>query len=280
LGKNLKTMVSASLVLYHNKNKDVENVISSVLKSPIDILCIVDHSANDDFKSLSDKSDRIIYLHTENDGYGKGHNTGIKEILKQTKSDYHIVLNPDIYFESDAIKQLIGFMDNNPDVGLVMPKVYYPDGRFQYLCKLLPTPADIFLRQFAPTSIKERNNERYTLKNVDYNKTMDIPSLSGCFMFFRTYTFEKIGGFDERYFMHFEDIDITRRIGDISRTVYFPNATIIHAHEAAHKTSKKMLLVGLKSAVKYFNKWGWFFDKERAKRNKKALKYLRTNANE
>lgn len=273
-------MVSASLVLYHNKNKDVENVISSVLKSPIDILCIVDHSANDDFKSLSDKSDRIIYLHTENDGYGKGHNTGIKEILKQTKSDYHIVLNPDIYFESDAIKQLIGFMDNNPDVGLVMPKVYYPDGRFQYLCKLLPTPADIFLRQFAPTSIKERNNERYTLKNVDYNKTMDIPSLSGCFMFFRTYTFEKIGGFDERYFMHFEDIDITRRIGDISRTVYFPNATIIHAHEAAHKTSKKMLLVGLKSAVKYFNKWGWFFDKERSKRNKGALKYLRTNANE
>lgn len=280
MGKNIKTMVSASLVLYHNKNKDVENVISSVLKSPIDILCIVDHSANDDFKSLSDKSDRIIYLHTENDGYGKGHNTGIKEILKQTKSDYHIVLNPDIYFESDAIKQLIGFMDNNPDVGLVMPKVYYPDGRFQYLCKLLPTPADIFLRQFAPTSIKERNNERYTLKNVDYNKTMDIPSLSGCFMFFRTYTFEKIGGFDERYFMHFEDIDITRRIGDISRTVYFPNATIIHAHEAAHKTSKKMLLVGLKSAVKYFNKWGWFFDKERSKRNKGALKYLRTNANE
>lgn len=273
-------MVSASLVLYHNKNKDVENVISSVLKSPIDILCIVDHSANDDFNSLSDKSDRIIYLHTENDGYGKGHNTGIKEILKQTKSDYHIVLNPDIYFESDAIKQLIGFMDNNPDVGLVMPKVYYPDGRFQYLCKLLPTPADIFLRQFAPTSIKEKNNERYTLKYVDYSKTMDIPSLSGCFMFFRTKVFEEIGGFDERFFMHFEDIDITRRIGDISRTVYFPDATIIHAHEAAHKTSKKMLLVGLKSAVKYFNKWGWLFDKERSKRNKKALKYLRTNANE
>ena len=78
-------MVSASLVLYHNKNKDVENVISSVLKSPIDVLCIVDHSTNDDFKSLSDKSNRIIYLHTENDGYGKGHNTGIKEILKEKK---------------------------------------------------------------------------------------------------------------------------------------------------------------------------------------------------
>ena len=267
-------MVSASLVLYHNRNKDVENVISSVLKSPIDIFCIVDHSANDDFKFLSEKSNHILYLHTENNGYGKGHNTGVEQILKNTKSDYHIVLNPDIYFESEAIEQLIQFMDNNPDVGLVMPKVFYPDGRFQYLCKLLPTPADIFLRQFAPTTIKEKNNERYTSMHVDYDKTMDIPSLSGCFMFFRTEIFKKIGGFDERFFMHFEDIDITRRIGNISRTVYYPNATIIHAHEAAHKTSKKMLLIGLQSAVKYFNKWGWIFDKERSKRNKKALEYL------
>jgi hypothetical protein len=59
-------------------------------------------------------------------------------------------------------------MDNNPNVGLVMPKVFYPDGRFQYLCKLLPTPADIFLIQFAPASIKERNNEKYTLKNAGH----------------------------------------------------------------------------------------------------------------
>ena len=93
-------------------------------------------------------------------------------------------------------------------------------------------------------------------------------------MFFRTESFEKVGGFDTRYFMHFEDIDITRRIGEIARTVYFPGATVVHAHEAAHKKSKKMLIIGLQSAVKYFNKWGWFFDKMRRKRNKDALKYI------
>ena len=139
----------------------------------------------------------------------------------------------------------------------------------------MPSPSDIFLRQFAPSRIKERNNERYTLKRADYSKVMDIPSLSGCFMFFRTECFEKIGGFDERYFMHFEDIDITRRMGDIARTVYFPDAKVIHAHAAAHKTSKKMLMIGLKSAVKYFNKWGWFFDNVRKERNKETLKYIK-----
>ncbi len=268
-------MISASLVLYNNKVEDVHSVLKSVLQSRIDIICIVDHSNDNGFRELGDNNDKIIYLHTENDGYGKGHNTAFKEICSKGESKYHIVLNPDILFESDAIDNLIAFMDTNPDVGQVMPQIFYPDGRYQYLCKLLPSPSDIFLRQFAPSRIKERNNERYTLKRADYSKVMDIPSLSGCFMFFRTECFEKIGGFDERYFMHFEDIDITRRMGDIARTVYFPDAKVIHAHAAAHKTSKKMLMIGLKSAVKYFNKWGWFFDNVRKERNRETLKYIK-----
>ena len=267
-------MVSASLVLYHNKTEDVLNVLNSVLRSKIDILCIVDHSSDDGFREIAEKSDNIIYVHTPNDGYGKGHNIGFKEIQKRVKSKYHIVLNPDIYFEVEAIDILINFMDKNENVGLVMPKVYYPDGSFQYLCKLLPTPADIFVRQFAPSSVKESNNERYTLMKADYEKEMDIPSLSGCFMFFRSECFEKVGGSDKRFFMHFEDVDITRRIGDIARTVYFPGASIVHAHEAAHRTSKKMLMIGLKSGIKYFNKWGWLFDETRRVRNQKALEYL------
>lgn len=268
-------MVSASLVLYNNKQEDVENVINSVLGSKIDVLCIVDHSLDDRFRNLGKGSSRIFYIHTSNDGYGKGHNTGFKEVNKKGRSKYHIVLNPDIYFEKDAIDNLVEYMDTHADVGQVMPKIFYPNGNFQYLCKLLPTPADIFLRQFAPKSVKERNNKRYTLAAADYTKVMDIPSLSGCFMFFRSDSFVKVGGFDEQFFMHFEDIDITRRIGDVARTVYFPDATVFHAHEAAHRTSKKMLLIGLKSGIKYFNKWGWFIDSTRRKRNKEALKYVK-----
>lgn len=267
-------MISASLVLYHNKQSDIDKVLKSILDSKIDCLCIVDHSSDDKFKTLAELSDRVHYVHTDNDGYGKGHNIGYEHCKKYVKSDYHVVINPDIYFEPKAIDALVLYMDNHPNVGQVMPKVYYPNGDFQYLCKLLPTPADIFLRQFAPFSVREKNDERYVMKTANFDIEMDVPSLSGCFMFFRTSCFEKIGGFDTRFFMHFEDIDITRRIGEIARTVYFPGATVIHAHEAAHKKSKKMLMIGLQSAVKYFNKWGWLFDSRRRILNNKARKYL------
>ena len=268
--------ISASLVLYHNRKSDVDKVLDSVLRSKIDCLFIVDHSKDDVFKSLVDRSERIHYVHTENDGYGKGHNTGFELSQKVVASKYHIVVNPDIYFEPEAIEALRDYMEAHKDVGLVMPKVFYPNGDFQYLCKLLPSPSDIFLRQFAPQSVKERNDNCYAMKSADFDKEMDVPSLSGCFMFFRTDCFKQVGGFDTRYFMHFEDIDITRRVGQIARTTYFPGATIVHAHEAAHKKSKKMMMVGLKSAVKYFNKWGWFFDFERRKKNRNAItNYLR-----
>ena len=269
-------MISASLVLYHNRQSDVDKVLESVLQSRIDCLYIVDHSADDVFKSLADRSERIHYVHTENDGYGKGHNTGFELCQKVSSSKYHIVVYPDIYFEQSAIDVLFDFLEEHGDVGLVMPKVFYPNGDFQYLCKLLPTPSDIFLRQFAPKSVRERNDNRYAMKTADFDREMDVPSLSGCFMFFRTDCFKQVGGFDTRYFMHFEDIDITRRVGQIARTVYFPGATIVHAHEAAHKKSRKMLMVWLQSAIKYFNKWGWLFDKERREKNKEAeSKYLR-----
>lgn len=268
-------MVSASLVLYHNRQSDIDKVLKSILDSCIDCLYIVDHSATDEFKNLEKLSDRIFYIHTENDGYGKGHNIGFELAQKVGKSKYHVVINPDIYFEPSAISALVEYMDGHSDVGQVMPKIFYPNGEYQYLCKLLPTPYDIFLRQFAPASVREKNDIRYAMKTADIEKEMDVPSLSGCFMFFRTECFEKVGGFDTRFFMHFEDIDVTRKVGEIARTVYFPGATVIHAHEAAHKKSKKMLVIGLQSAVKYFNKWGWLFDKRRESLNKKAEEYLK-----
>ena len=70
------------------------------------------------------------------------------------ESKYHIVVNPDIYFEEGTIESLTEYMDNNPDVGQIMPKVFYPNGELQYLCKLLPTPSDLIFRRFLPKTKK------------------------------------------------------------------------------------------------------------------------------
>jgi len=93
-------------------------------------------------------------------------------------------------------------------------------------------------------------------------------------MFFRLSAFDKVGLFDERYFMYPEDIDITRRMHKYYRIMYWPMASVVHAHRAASYKSKKMLKIHMENMVKYFYKWGWFFDKVSSEWNKKLLKEL------
>ena len=100
---------------------------------------------------------------------------------------------------------------------------------------------------------------------------MDIPFLLGSFMFFRLPCFKKVGLFDESIFMYMEDIDITRRIHKFYKTVFWPEVTIVHAHKAESYKSKKMLRIHIKSAIQYFNKWGWFWDSERRRWNRQVM---------
>jgi GT2 family glycosyltransferase len=93
-------------------------------------------------------------------------------------------------------------------------------------------------------------------------------------MFFRTSALETIGFFDEIFFMYPEDIDITRRMHRIYKTMYYPEVSIIHAHTAESYKNLKMFFIHILNIIKYFNKWGWFFDKERREINKKVLREL------
>ena len=83
---------------------------------------------------------------------------------------------------------------------------------------------------------------------------------------------KEIRGFDKRYFMYMEDYDLCRQIGKKYRVVFYPEAKIIHEHGKASYKSWKMMMMHVKSAIKYFNKWGWFFDKERKEKNMECMK--------
>jgi GT2 family glycosyltransferase len=80
--------------------------------------------------------------------------------------------------------------------------------------------------------------------------------------------------FDERYFMYCEDFDLMRRIHRVAKTLYYPKVTIVHNHAKESYKSRKMLLTHIKSAIKYFNKFGWFFDKDRRAMNRKILEEI------
>lgn len=103
---------------------------------------------------------------------------------------------------------------------------------------------------------------------------MNVPYLSGCFMFLRVSVLKEVGLFDERYFMYLEDTDLSRRIHKKYKTIYYPFVHIIHEYSKGSYKNIKLLIYHIHSAIKYFNKWGWIFDKERREINTKVLREL------
>lgn len=268
-------MITASIVAFHTQHKDLSRLIDCVMRSPIERVYIIDNSTNDELRDFVRNNPRITYIHSLNLGYGAGHNIAIRKAL-ESGADYHVVLNPDIYWQGDVIGELAKFMDANPDVGQVMPKIIYPTGEVQYLCKLLPTPMDLVGRRFVPIkSYQDRHDYEYELHWTGYDTVMEIPSLSGCFMFLRCSVLKEIGAFDERYFMYAEDLDLCRRMGSKARTVFYPHVAVTHEYEKGSYKNRKLLKYHINSIIKYFNKWGWFFDSERRDRNQKCLRALR-----
>lgn len=269
-------MLTASVVTYHTSLPEISAVLDCALQSPIDKLYIIDNSRNDALRILERRSPKIRYIHNANIGYGGAHNLAIREAM-ELGAKHHIVLNPDIRFSQGTIELLMSYMEANEDVGQIMPKVFYPDGRLQYLCKMVPTPMDLIFKRFLPGRLTRKRLRKFQLQFTGYDKPMNVPYLSGCFMFFRMSALQEIGLFDERFFMYPEDIDITRRIHERYKTIFYPKASIVHAHAAASKTDLRMLRIHMVNMVRYFNKWGWFFDVRRRKINKQLLKELNCN---
>lgn len=272
------TDINASIVLYHNDIDQIKRVIESFFGSESTLnlkLYLIDNSADDSLSILENLDPRIVYIHNnDNLGYGTAHNIAIKESIKHNVP-YHLVLNPDIYFNCEVLKSLYSYMESNQDVGNIMPQVRYPDSNIQYLCKLLPTPSDLILRRFIPNNAwKERHNRRYELRDSGYNSIMNVPNLSGCFMFLRTSILKEVGLFDENIFMYLEDTDLNRRIHMKYKTIFYPEVEIHHNFAKESYVNKKLLKYHIKSAVYYFSKWGWIFDKDRDQINKNTLEKI------
>lgn len=213
-------------------------------------------------------SNRISYIRSpSNLGYGAGHNQAIKEFARE--ADYYLVCNPDVALQPDALALLADEVERF-GVGLVIPDVRYPDGARQEVCKLLPTPLNLFARRFIPV-IAKRLDHGYMMKEADFSRPLFAPFLSGCFMFFRVEALVAVGGFDERYFMYMEDVDLSRRVAERFGAMYTPITSIKHGFQKGSYINPKLLRYHIQSAVRYFNKWGWLFDESRRRMNRLAM---------
>jgi GT2 family glycosyltransferase len=263
-------MLSISLVLYNTSQEDISRLVCESLN--LDYLVnfyLIDNSPEPQKISFNDERVRYIF-NGQNLGYGKGHNIALRESISR-KTQYHIVLNPDIYFDARDMYKIIEFLNENKEVAHLMPNIVNQSGEMQFLSKTLPSPVDVFLRAFAKKYISTKRDVRFHLKTMDHQKIMWSPYLSGCFMVFRTEVLSKVGVFDERFFMYPEDIDLTRRIAMHHKTIFYPYVTVIHRHEKASYKSLKMKWIHIYNMMKYFNKYGWFWDVERKKLNQAAL---------
>jgi len=263
----LKRSLSVSIVIYKPNIDILKNTLISFFKASKEIelndlkIYLINNSINykkKDIQNLCDLFNLILINAKKNYGYGKGHNLVLKKILT-----YHLILNPDVIIEKNALKNGIEYFEKDKNIGLITPNASDPDNNIQYLIYNYPSAFIYFLRGIAPIFIKKifkKKLDDYILKH-QYNKefNQEIRITSGCFMFFRGDILTNISGFDERFFLYLEDFDISIRASKISKIKYYPNIKIIHYGGNTPNKPFIIWLYFIASCIKFFNKNGWKF---------------------
>ena len=269
------TILSISIVLYKSDielfKKCIDSVCASVNNASVlidkCIIDIVDNNGYDkkyisfskiliDFAYLYTKNIIVVnYFRNTNIGYGASNNISI---FNNSQSQFHLVINPDVILDINCISECINFMNYNYNISLITPKILDFDGNLQKLCKYHPTfnlmilKSSLFFSTFPV--VKEFINKSYM--NINYDLVnFDIEYASGCFMFFRMHTLSKFRGFDEIYFLHYEDADICRKLLLESTIAYNPK--IIIKHKWTRSTHNTLLgkYHTIISGLKYIIKW-------------------------
>lgn len=265
--------LSVSIVTYYPDEALLARTVVS-LASAVDCLrasrpdfhiniCFVDNGGLPDLSRLwevlkrSGIANNVITGHG-NVGYARGHNLAIE----QSRGRYHLVLNPDIDLEPNALTQALDFLDTNPDVGLLTPRIGDDAGRIQYLCRRYPALLDLFVRGFFPAALKkpfERRLAHYEMRDRinESDIVWDPPIVSGCFMLFRTKSLKHLKGFDPRYFLYFEDYDLSLRTRELARIAYVPAVRVMHHGGGAARKGRAHIRMFVSSAFKFYNRFGW-----------------------
>lgn len=269
--------VCVSFVLFGNDRAEIERAIRQVQAADETIrahVVIVDNSLPSLDLSFADRPGVTIITTGANLGYGRGHNLALA--ASEGRCRYNLVMNTDLEMGPEVLSGMIGYMDVHQDVGLTMPKVRYPDGSLQRLCRLLPVPADLLGRRFfAGTRWAKSRNEKYEFHDWDYDTVAEFPFLSGCFMLIRRSVLNHVGYFDERYFLYAEDLDLSRRIHAAARTLYVPMFAVVHEYRSQARPSLRRLRYAAVSLTRYFFKWGWVWDAARDRANQRTIEQFR-----
>lgn len=254
---NRKVKISASIVLYRENLDDLKKTITSFLATPLTKrLYLVDNTPNKQFEKEFINSNEIEYIAVgKNIGFGSGHNK-VLEKIKETSS-YHLILNPDVTFSTETIPNLILQLKNDDVLAMIAPKVLFPNGKHQYSCRRYPIPKELLARKFSLfKNILQKTVDKGEYRDKDLTKPFYAEYLTGCFHLYKTQDLIALNGFDERYFLYMEDVDICKKIDKIGKMkLYYPKATIYHVLKKGSSKSILLFFRHFSSVIKYFVKW-------------------------
>jgi len=232
--------MDAVLVSY-NSAPDLEGFLDCApLRNSFSRLVMVDNASTDGSPEMAERAGLEVIRRSCNDGFGAAANAGIR----CTNSSLVALLNPDIRLNSDDVPARLAQHFTDSRVGLVAPGLLLPDGLTQDSARVVPTPLDLVLRR--------RDRFRGAIRPAEATA---VPWVVGAFMMFRRSAFESIGGFDERFLLYFEDMDLCVRLRSRGWKVLLdPNIVVSHRHRAA---SRKSLLgwstrQHIRSAVRFY----------------------------
>jgi len=249
--------ITACIVTYNNEDT-IEKCVESILNNTKELdftLYVSDNCSTDRTTAIiREKFPKVVVLDNEkNGGFGYGHNIALKKV----KSDIHFVVNPDIYMDTDVFGPLATYLMENENTYLVTPKVLNNDGTEQFLPKNAPTFRYVIVSKF-PGFRKYR--KEYTRENDVFTEPTRVGFCTGCFFAVRTRDLKKLGGFNKRFYMYFEDADLSKRVINMGKDiVFYPNVYIYHDWHRDNTKSITGAYRFLSSMMKYFLRWGFKF---------------------
>jgi len=230
------------IIVNYNVKEFLQNLLHSIEKASAEIskeIIIIDNASDDgSVEVIKEKFPSVILIENKiNVGFGKANNQGLKIV----QGKYILFINPDCIISEDTFNKMISFFESNPDCGLAGCKILNSDGTLQLACRRsFPGPWTSFTKVTGLSNIfpKSKIFARYNLTYLDENKTNEVDAISGSFMMMSKDVYQKIGGFDEQFFMYGEDLDLCYRVQKNGYKVYYVhNTQIIHYKGESTKRS-------------------------------------------
>lgn len=257
--------LSIILVLYNARDVievTLDAIYGSQVSFPYEVI-MVDNKSPDDAVSLIQKkylsnpeiaAKTKLILHPTNAGFGIGNNVGMAESI----GEYILLLNTDTKLSPENLQTMVTFMESRPDVGAATCKLVMSNGQIDLASRRSePNLLRSFYRLFGLQKLFPKVFGGYNILHADPNLESEIDSCSGAYMMMRRAAYEATGGFDERFFMYGEDLDLCHEIRSAGFKIWwYPKTTCLHFRgQSTKKTAQKMLKAFYQANWIYYKKW-------------------------